>query len=45
MCRGMKKPCALTVRLYSARLIDQNEYLASFLGVTLNYKIGITEVK
>ena len=37
----MKKPCALTVRHYAARLIDLNEYLASFPGATLNDKISV----
>ena len=44
MRRGMKKPRRLTVRRYAARLIDINEYLASFLRETLNDKIGITEL-
>ena len=41
---GMKKPRALTVRRYLARLIDLNEYLASFPGATLNDKIVVTEI-
>ena len=32
---GMKKTCDLTVRCYAERLIDLNEYLASFMGTTL----------
>ena len=45
MRRGMENPRALTVRRYAAHLIDINDYLASFLGNTLNAKIGITELK
>ena len=41
---GMKKPRALTVRSYVARLIDLNDYLASFPGATLNDNIGITKL-
>ena len=41
---GMKIPRSLTVRRYAARLIDLNEYLASFPGATLTDKIGITEL-
>ena len=44
MRRGMKKPHALTVRRYAARLINLNEYLASFTGATLTAKFGITEL-
>ena len=44
MRRGMKKPRALTVRRYAARLINLNEYLASFPGDNLNDKIGVTEL-
>ena len=40
----MKKPCDLKVRRYAARLIDFNEYLASFQGATMTDKIGITEL-
>ena len=36
--------CSLTVRRYGARLIDLNEYLASFPGETLTDKIGVTEL-
>ena len=39
------KPRALTVRRYAARLIDLNDYLASFLGETLNDNIGVTKLK
>ena len=39
-----EKPRALTVRQYTARLIDLNEYLASFPGATLNDKIGVTKL-
>ena len=44
MRRGMKKTHNLTVRRCVARLIDINEYLASFPGVTLTDKIGVTEL-
>ena len=44
MRRGMKKTRTLPVRRYAARLIDLNEYLDSFPGTTLNYKIGVTEL-
>ena len=39
-----KKTCSLKVRIYAARLIDLNEYLASFLGAAVYDKIGITEL-
>ena len=41
---GMETTRDLTVRHYAARLIDINEYLASFPGETLNDKIGVTEL-
>ena len=44
MRSGMKKLFSLTVRCYAARLIELNEYLASFLGETLTDKIGVTEL-
>ena len=44
MRHGMKKPCSLNVRRYAARLIDLNEYLASFLGATLPDNIGVTQL-
>ena len=44
MIRGMKKPRALTVRRYMSRLIDLNEYLASFPGSTLTDNIGVTKI-
>ena len=44
MRRVMKKQRALTVRRYAACLIDINDYFASFLGVTLNDKISVTEL-
>ena len=44
MRRGMKKTCSLNVRRYAARLIEPNEYLASFLGATLTDKIGVTQL-
>ena len=40
----MEKPRSLTVRRYAARLIDLNEYLASFPGATLNDKIDVTKL-
>ena len=40
MCRCMKNPCNLKVRRYAVRLIDLNEYLSSFTGVTM----GVTEL-
>ena len=33
---------SLKERSYAARLIDLNEYLASFMGGTLADKIGVT---
>ena len=42
MRRGMKKTRSLEVSCYAACLIDMNEYLASFLGVTLDDKIDVT---
>ena len=42
---GTKKPRSLTLRFYAALLIDLNEYLASFPGATLTYKISVTELK
>ena len=44
MRRGMKKPCSLNVRRYAARLIDLNEYLASFLGAALPDNIGVIQL-
>ena len=44
MRHGMKKIRSLTIRHYVARLIDLNEYLASFLGVNLTDKIRVTEL-
>ena len=35
---------SLKARRYAARLIDLNEYLASFPGVTIADKLGITEL-
>ena len=45
MRRGTKKPHTLTVRLYEVRLIDLNEYFASFPGATLNDKICVPKIK
>ena len=39
-----KKTRSLRVRRYAARLIDLNEYLASFPGAILADKIGVTEL-
>ena len=44
MRRRIKKPRALTVRHYVARLIDLNEYLEYFPGATLNDNIGVTKL-
>ena len=44
MRRGMKNPRALTVRRYAARLLGINDYLESFLGATLNDKIGVIKL-
>ena len=44
MRRCMIKTLSLNVRRYAARLIDLNEYLESFPEVTINDKIGITEI-
>ena len=40
----MKKTNSLKVRRYAARLIDLNEYLASFTRATIADKIGVTEL-
>ena len=45
MHRGMKKPRSLTVRHYVVRLIDLDEYLASFMGATMTDMIGVTKLK
>ena len=44
MRRCMKKPRSLKVKRYAASLIHLNEYLASFLRVTMADKIGVTEL-
>ena len=44
MRRCMKTLCILKVRRYAAHLIDLDEYLASFPGATMAYKIGVTEL-
>ena len=44
MRRGIKKPRSLTVRRYTARLIDLNEYLASFPRAALTDNIGVTKL-
>ena len=40
----MKEPRALTVRQYTVRLVDVNEYLESLPGATLNDNIGKTQL-
>ena len=35
---------SLTIKRYAARLSNLNAYFASFLGVTLTDKIGVTEL-
>ena len=40
----MKKRRSLTVRRYAERLIDLNEYLASFPGADFTDNIGVTEL-
>ena len=44
MHRCTKKPRIFKVRHYAVRLIDLNEYLSSFPGATMAYKIGVTEL-
>ena len=44
VCPCMKKPRSLKLRYYAARLIDLNEYLASFPGANMTDKIGVTEI-
>ena len=46
MCNAplYEKPCSVKVRCSAARLIYLNEYLASFTGVTISDKIGVTEL-
>ena len=39
-----EKPRSLTVRRFAARLIEINEYLASFPGATFTDRIVITEL-
>ena len=43
MCSGIRKPCKLKLRWYAARLIDINEYLATFTGSKASANIGDTE--
>ena len=42
--RCMKNLCSLKLRLYAERLIDLNEYLASFPGDIMAKKMGIPEL-
>ena len=44
MRRCIKKTLSLKVGHYAARLIDLNEYLASFPGKTIYNKISVTEL-
>ena len=44
MHRGMRKPHGLKVRCYTGHLIDLNKYLASFPGLKLTDKIGLSEL-
>ena len=44
MRRCMKNSRSLKVRRYAARLIDLNEYLASFSGATMADKMGVIEL-
>ena len=44
MRRRMKKMCILIVRRYAVHLIDLNEYLASFKGMNLTGKMGVTKL-
>ena len=40
----MKKSCSLKVKRYAARLIDMNEYLASYPRAILSDTIYVTEL-
>ena len=44
MRRCMKKPHSLKLRHYAVCLIGFNEYLASFRGATMSYKMCVTEL-
>ena len=44
ICRGMRKPHKLKMRLYAAFLIDINTYLDVFTGVKANAEICETEL-
>ena len=44
MRRFMIKHHSLKVRRYPYRLIDLNDYLASFPGETMDDKVGVTEI-
>ena len=47
MCHEVKKTRSLKVRCYVERLVDLNQYFASFPGATLAYKIyviGLNEI-
>ena len=44
MRRCTKKSRGLKVRRYAAQLIDFNEYLASFPGLTTANKMGVTKL-
>ena len=44
MCHCIKNPCSLKLRRYAARLIDLNEYLASFPQAIMVDKMGVTKL-
>ena len=44
MRRYIKNPRNLKVSTYAAHLIDLNEYLASFPGLNMANKMGVTEL-
>ena len=44
MLRGMKKTRSVSVSRYEARLIDINEYLASFPEANFTDKISVTKL-
>ena len=44
MLRGMKKTRSVSVSRYEPRLIDINEYLASFLEANFTDKINVTKL-
>ena len=44
MCRGTRKPRGFKIRRYAACLVDLNEYLAVFPGVTITENVCVTEL-